>query len=194
MICILIHILHVSLQAVIPTLGWRWLLGFSALPSFLLLLFYGMTPESPRYLCTKGRTLDALHVMEKIAGKNQAALPPGMPVSDHKMEYEEVPNVSGDTVGKTMGPKLGGISAVVILLSRKFVKSTLLLWVVFFGNAFSYYGIILLTSELSNENNKCRSEKAFHLINSKDASLYTDVFITSFAGMRGDVRNAFYAS
>uniref|UniRef100_A0A1D1Y3B9 Organic cation/carnitine transporter 7 n=2 Tax=Anthurium amnicola TaxID=1678845 RepID=A0A1D1Y3B9_9ARAE len=190
--------------AIIPVLGWRWLLVLSALPSFFLLLFYVMVPESPRYLCMKGRTLDALHVMEKIARVNQTTLPPGMLVSDHNMEHEEDPNASEDThlislsvsrdepsAGKTIKPQMGGISALYVLLSQKWVKSTLLLWVVFFGNAFSYYGIVLLTTELSNGNAKCKSTKALHSINSKDASLYKDVFITSFAEVPGIILSAF---
>ncbi|MQL85815.1 hypothetical protein Taro_018359, partial [Colocasia esculenta] len=185
--------------AVIPTLGWRWLLVFSALPSFLLLLFYSRTPESPRYLCMKGRTLDAAHIIEKIARQNRTTLPPGMLVSEHKVEHEEDPNASEDThlisiskdehtLRKMVELKTGGISAVSMLLSQKLIKSTLLLWIVFFGNAFSYYGIVLLTSELSNT--KCGLKKELQSIKSKDASLYADVFITSLAEVPGLILSA----
>ena len=174
-----------------PTLGWRWLLALSALPSLLLLIFYRVTPESPRYLCLKGRTTEALSVLEKIARMNRAELPPGILVSDHQVGVPENSNPSEDmkllspeadsgSSHKDIDSNMGGISSLFMLLSPKLLRSTLLLWMVFFGNAFSYYGLVLLTSELNNEQNKCgvaelQSEKT------QDIN-YKDVFITSFAG------------
>ncbi|CAI8601502.1 unnamed protein product [Vicia faba] len=64
---------------VMPTLGWRWLLALSSLPTSFLLLFYKITPESPRYLCLKGRTAEAVHVLETIATLNGTKLPSGQP-------------------------------------------------------------------------------------------------------------------
>ena len=174
-----------------PTLGWRWLLALSALPSLLLLVFYRVTPESPRYLCLKGRKTEALSILEKIARMNRAELPSGILVSEHQAK---VPEKSNPTEGtklltkeadagpsyKDMDSNMGGVSSLFMLLSPKLVRSTLLLWMVFFGNAFSYYGLVLLTSELNNRHNKCggtelQSEKAQNIN-------YKDVFITSFAG------------
>ena len=62
-------------------LSWRWLLAFSSLPSFVLLLFYSLAPESPRYLCVKGNTTDAHRILEKIAQLNKKKLPSGLLVS-----------------------------------------------------------------------------------------------------------------
>ena len=75
---------YVIMQIVMKKLNWRWLLALSSIPSFALLLFYGLAPESPRYLCMKGRTIDALCILEKISLINRAKLPPGMLVSDKK--------------------------------------------------------------------------------------------------------------
>lgn len=182
------------LQCVMPTLGWRWLLALSALPSLLLLIFYRVTPESPRYLCLKGRTTEALSVLEKIARMNRAELPPGILVSDHQVGVPESSNPSEDmkllspeadsgSSHKDIDSNMGGISSLFMLLSPKLLRSTLLLWMVFFGNAFSYYGLVLLTSELNNGQNKCgvaelQSEKT------QDIN-YKDVFITSFAEFPG---------
>ncbi|CBI18371.3 hypothetical protein VitviT2T_014462 [Vitis vinifera] len=188
-------ILEASLAwCVMPTLGWRWLLALSALPSLLLLIFYRVTPESPRYLCLKGRTTEALSVLEKIARMNRAELPPGILVSDHQVGVPENSNPSEDmkllspeadsgSSHKDIDSNMGGISSLFMLLSPKLLRSTLLLWMVFFGNAFSYYGLVLLTSELNNEQNKCgvaelQSEKT------QDIN-YKDVFITSFAEFPG---------
>lgn len=174
-----------------PKLGWRWLLALSSLPTSFLLLFYKVTPESPRYLCLKGRTADAISVLEKIARVNGRELPPGILVSDHEIELQHIDNPSEDASLLSPGtneveqpegivPNLGGISSLLVLLSPKLARSTLLLWVVFFGNAFSYYGLVLLTTEL-NGHSKCMSHK-LQTEKSQDVS-YKSVFIASFAGM-----------
>lgn len=181
-----------SLQIVMPKLGWRWLLALSSLPTSFLLLFYKMTPESPRYLCLKGRTTDAFTVLEKIARVNGRKLPSGILVSDYQIELHEVGNPSEDThllsprknevePPKGMLSSLGGISSLLMLLSPKLARSTLLLWIVFFGNAFSYYGLVLLTSELNNGHGKCIPHKLQREM-SQGVS-YKGVFIASFAGM-----------
>lgn len=182
-----------KLQFVMPRLGWRWLLALSALPSSLLLLFYQMTPESPRYLCMKGRKGDALAILEKIARVNGRKLPPGVLISDSHIELEEKSEFSEDaklissarekngvTSPKSAGSQKSGVSLLKMLLSPELVRSTLLLWVVFFGNAFTYYGLVLLTTELNNNSNRC-VQKQLPSGNHQDVS-YKDVFITSFAG------------
>ena len=191
MFCIVLKI-HSStgfLQAVMPSFGWRWLLGLSSLPSFLLLLFYSTTPESPRYLCMKGLKSDAMHILEKMAKVNHVALPSGVLISNDNIELEESPNPSEEThlitvpkqtITVEKESKIGGISKLFRLLSPKLIKSTFLLWMVFFGNAFSYYGVVLLTSELSNQNSSCTAK--LHSGYSGSALLYKDVFITSLAG------------
>ncbi|KAH7515230.1 hypothetical protein FEM48_Zijuj10G0004900 [Ziziphus jujuba var. spinosa] len=181
---------------VMPTLGWRWLLALSSLPSSLLLLFYSVAPESPRFLCLKGRTTEALIVLEKIARLNGTKLPSGNLISDHdQTELQEKNNPPSEDshllsptrdeneTTKGTDPDAGGVSSVFMLLSPELVKSTLLLWLVFFGNAFSYYGLVLLTSELSTGDGKCVPNQ-MHSEKSHDVS-YKDVFITSFAELPG---------
>lgn len=173
-----------------PKLGWRWLLAFSSLPSFLLLLFYQSTPESPRYLCLQGRTSEAAIILEKIARCNRTNLPPGILVSGHSYDFEErsIPvedvhllSLRQTKIETSQATKsyMVGIAPLLKLLSRELIVSTLLLWVVFFGNAFSYYGLVLLTSELTG-NNRCTSSD-LHLTEHEDVN-YRDVFISSFAG------------
>ncbi|KAI4355938.1 hypothetical protein L6164_004661 [Bauhinia variegata] len=179
---------------VMPKLGWRWLLALSSLPSSFLLLFFKMTPESPRYLCLKGRTTEAVNVLEKIARVNGTKLPLGILVSDNQIELHNIGNPSEATnllsprkdegePPKEMNTNLEGISSLSMLLSPKLARSTLLLWVVFFGNAFSYYGLVLLTTELNNRHSECRPSK-FQAEKSQDVS-YRDVFIASFAELPG---------
>ncbi|KAH0459478.1 hypothetical protein IEQ34_012292 [Dendrobium chrysotoxum] len=189
-------ILEASLAWVImPNLGWRWLLALSSVPVLLLLLFYGFTPESPKYLCTKGRTADAMHVLENMARMNSMVLPSGSLISDFKGVFdgdENVPETSHlitvqndqTDIDQDMDSKIGFISTLCNLLSPKLVRSTLLLWIGFFGNIFAYYGIVLLTSALSDGKMTCSSPK-LHFNRTEDINLYKDVFITSFAELPG---------
>uniref|UniRef100_A0A453LMP0 Major facilitator superfamily (MFS) profile domain-containing protein n=2 Tax=Aegilops tauschii subsp. strangulata TaxID=200361 RepID=A0A453LMP0_AEGTS len=189
-------ILEASLAwAVMPAFGWRWLLALSSLPSFALLLFYPLTLESPRYLCMKGRIADAVHVMETMARVNRVALPSGRLSAGHRVELHEMADsaesaqlVSGrktNPVDHANKPGIGGLNAILRLLSPNLIRSTLLLWTVFLGLAFLYYGLVLLTSELSHGNRICGSEGAVTVetTHSTDVNLYRNVFITSFGGI-----------
>ncbi|XP_021773854.1 organic cation/carnitine transporter 7-like [Chenopodium quinoa] len=175
---------------IMPKLGWRWLLGLSVLPSFILLVFYFITPESPRYLCLKGRKKEAVQVLEKIARINGKELPPGVLVTD--MEQEEincptkaVTGEEGAAPAKYEDSDMSVVRSFKVLLSKKLAPTTLLLWVVFFGNAFAYYGIVLLTTELNTKDNTCDSHVVHKKENSKPDIDYRAVFITSFAELPG---------
>ncbi|PRW59112.1 organic cation carnitine transporter 7-like isoform A [Chlorella sorokiniana] len=61
--------------AVLPTLGWRWLLALSALPLLLLLAMYPLLPESPVWLVAKGRYAEAEAVLKRVAAVNGYAKP-----------------------------------------------------------------------------------------------------------------------
>ncbi|CAD6223426.1 unnamed protein product [Miscanthus lutarioriparius] len=68
--------------AIMPILGWRWLLALSSLPCFILLIFSDVIPESPRYLCSRGKISEAMLVLERIARMKNKALPPGTVTSE----------------------------------------------------------------------------------------------------------------
>lgn len=159
-----------------PNLGWRWLLGLSSVPCFATLAFYGWTIESPRYLCTKGRVKDAYNVLKKVAAVNQTELPFGMLVCDNVPEANE--ELLSRQRNKFANYK-AAFSSLFPLFSSRLIRTTLLIWVVYFGNSFLYYGVILLTSELSSGEARCISTTP-NL--NDDYSLYRDTFITSLAG------------
>ncbi|XP_039015362.1 organic cation/carnitine transporter 7-like [Hibiscus syriacus] len=171
---------------VMPRLNWRWVLAFSAVPSFVLLFLYGVAPESPRYLCMKGRTADAFEILEKIASVNRAKLPAGSLASSKVEESapsdESSPLLPSLSTSSTQS-KLG-LSSFFMLFSPKLIRTTLLLWVLLFGDSFSYYGIILITSKLSSRESGC-----FSTIQSsgdhQDYSLFANAFITSVAELPG---------
>lgn len=167
-----------------PRFGWRWLLGLSSIPCFTALLLYGFVVESPRYLYMKGRISEAHNVLKHMATVNQTKLPSGSLVSEHTTDQNlaslERLKLLSDGIKETAFFK-NGFSSVLMLFSSNLIKTTLLLWVVYFGNAFSYYGIILLTSELVSEQSKCGVP--LHALHLNGTSLYRDVLITSFAGL-----------
>ncbi|KAK4854530.1 hypothetical protein QYF36_025424 [Acer negundo] len=184
-------IFEASLAWIVMTkLNWRWLLAFSSIPSFALLFFYALAPESPRYLCMKGRTIDAHQILEKISLVNRANLPPGMLVSDDRTARQKEESSSAqDALPLSVTAKMtrkfkSSFSSFFMLFSPKLIWTTLLLWVLFFASAFAYYGVVLLTSELSSGESKCGST-VLHKEKSNSNSLYVDVFITSLAELPG---------
>lgn len=175
---------------IMPRLGWRWLLSLSCVPSFLVLLLYGLAPESPRYLATNGRMSEAQKLLEKIAHFNRTKLPHGVLVCDWKirMDKENSPSLETPLLPSPEKEKNCHtetcLSSIFALLSSKLRATTLLLWVLFFANTFSYYGVVFLTSELSSGKSSCNSTVNL----SKDASdsrLYRDVLITTLAELPG---------
>jgi hypothetical protein len=135
---------------------------------------------------------DATTVLEKIAVANKSSLPPGVLVyyGDTKDDHNSLASENEyllDAVEKEFpidngeNTKSGSIDAVRKLLSRKLLKSTLLIWFAFFANSFAYYGLVLLTSELSDANKSCAS--GVIELHKKETNLYKDTFITSLAGI-----------
>uniref|UniRef100_M4CBA5 Major facilitator superfamily (MFS) profile domain-containing protein n=1 Tax=Brassica campestris TaxID=3711 RepID=M4CBA5_BRACM len=192
-------ILEASLAwLIMPSLGWRWLLALSSIPSSLLLMFYKWTPESPRYLILQGRKAEALSILEKIARTNGTQLPKGVLGSEMETEMEETKSHPTESTHLLKPGELEEapppVSKIVLkpddkgplltLLSPELIKRTLLLWVVFFGNAFAYYGVVLLTTELKISQNSCYPTEKELTHSSNDVN-YRDVFIASFAEFPG---------
>nr|XP_043624275.1 organic cation/carnitine transporter 7-like [Erigeron canadensis]XP_043624276.1 organic cation/carnitine transporter 7-like [Erigeron canadensis]XP_043624277.1 organic cation/carnitine transporter 7-like [Erigeron canadensis]XP_043624278.1 organic cation/carnitine transporter 7-like [Erigeron canadensis] len=174
---------------IMPGYGWRWLLGLSVVPYSVALLFYGFVPESPRYLCTNGRLTEAQYILEKGAALNNKKFPVGLLVSDHTKDLVyESQSPETTLLLSSMTNKIDdsqrNTPSVFMLLSPKLIRTTLPLWFLYFCNTFSYYGIILLTSQLSMAQSEC-DPLTLQSENIKDDSLYINVFITSLAELPG---------
>nr|XP_043624604.1 organic cation/carnitine transporter 7-like isoform X2 [Erigeron canadensis] len=176
---------------IMPTYGWRWLLGLSIFPSLVALLFYNFVPESPRYLCTQGRLMEAHRILEYGAALNNTSLPVGLLVCDqtndmlNEGESSESTALLSSITNKTNDTQRSS-SSILMLFSPKLARTTLLLWFLYFGNTFAYYAIILLTSQLSLGQSECYLTTLLsESENIKDPSLYTNVFITSLAELPG---------
>jgi MFS family permease len=53
--------------------NWRWMLGIETLPAVLYFFALFVVPESPRWLALREREDEALHVLERVGGAEQAA-------------------------------------------------------------------------------------------------------------------------
>ncbi|KAL3363499.1 hypothetical protein AABB24_012660 [Solanum stoloniferum] len=164
---------------IMPRLGWRWLLALSSIPSIAALLLFVLTVESPRYLCAIGRTRDAYDILKKIAVVNKTQLPPGKLVSSEVTEVHEELLSPGKIKVSILK---SGFSSLLMLLSPALRRNTLLIWVVYIGHSFSYYGIILLTSLFSS--GQCQHSSIALNLND-DQSLYTNVLINNLAEIPG---------
>lgn len=169
-----------------PTLNWRWLLALSSVPSFIVLLLYGLPPESPMYLFAKGRSEDTYHVLKRLAVVNRRDLPSGVLVSSMSARKKEEFYTTDDTPLLSPSRKKteivkSGFSSFSILFSSRLIRTTILLWILYFAISFAYYGIILLTSGLSSVKMGCGSSVLL-LGDSVDKNLYINVLVTSMAG------------
>ncbi|PIN03604.1 hypothetical protein CDL12_23866 [Handroanthus impetiginosus] len=173
-----------------PRLGWRWLLAISSVPSLLVLLFSNIAPESPRYLFMKGRSNEALKVLDKIALINGKQLHSRILVSNRqRLQLPEEENfLSQETpllssTENEITTIRGWLKSLCQLLSLDLLRTTLLVWILNFVYTFSYYGLQLMISTLSSGQSDCPSLGIF----SKNDSLYVNVFITGLAEIPGDV-------
>lgn len=112
---------------VMPTLGWRWLLGFSALPLLLFTLACKWLPESARYNVLTGNTDKALSTLKDIAQQNGTEVPTGHLISSKQEKRGRLKDLFKTT---------------------EIAKTTILLWLIWFNSAFAYYGVVLMTTEL----------------------------------------------
>ncbi|XP_073334329.1 synaptic vesicle 2-related protein-like [Pagrus major] len=118
---------------IMPTLGWRWLLGLSTIPMAIFVCFSFWLPESPRFDMLMGKTEEAVATLTRIAKENGKEMPKGKMAASKKNDRGRIKD----------------------LFSPQYWRTTLLLCFIWFANAFSYYGIVLLTTELFQSKDSC---------------------------------------
>lgn len=101
---------------VIPEYGWRVAFLIGSLPALYVLVLRRALPESPRYLLRRGRHAEAREEAARLGVRTDG------------LEWEEEEE---------------GFAGVGLrgLWSGAYARRTLMLWVLWFGMVFSYYGI-----------------------------------------------------
>ncbi|KAG5676991.1 hypothetical protein PVAND_006782 [Polypedilum vanderplanki] len=120
-------------MAVVPNMGWRWLLGLSAAPLFVFACLTPWLPESARFHVSSGENDKALATLEAIAKDNRR------------------PMLLGRLVVEGTSTTRGSIKA---LLSSSLRRTTLLLWFIWMSCAFCYYGLVLMSTEIFGNGHK----------------------------------------
>jgi MFS transporter, putative metabolite:H+ symporter len=113
---------------VIPHFGWRVAFLIGAVPALYVLVLRRGIPESPRFLAARGRQDEAEAVMAQVQAASTKEGPVAAAEARHRggKSIEQAPEVHGRWTELFQG-----------LLRRR----TLMLWILWFGIVFSYYGI-----------------------------------------------------
>ena len=108
----------------------RWLLALSALPSLAFVVVSATwLPESARFNALSSHGDEAIDTLSEIARVNGRSMPVGRLIVDDEYFYANRGSFSD-------------------LLNREFRKLTVLLWSIWTGASFIYYGVVLMTTEL----------------------------------------------
>lgn len=127
---------------VVPTLGWRWLFAISALPGLLLYIVRRYIPESPRFLFMKGKQEAAIAVLETVARQNGRS-------SEFALFLESAGGTRESAVPDDPAPVQGSVANLPVqakrtgaseLFAPEFIRTTILLWAVWFLISLGYYG------------------------------------------------------
>mmetsp|Transcript_2053 Transcript_2053/g.3759 ORF Transcript_2053/g.3759 Transcript_2053/m.3759 type:complete len:497 (+) Transcript_2053:249-1739(+) len=115
---------------VLPSIGWRWLLAISSAP--LIFVFFGLfyLPESARYLLVEGRVADAWNVLESVGQENGNPIP-------YRSRIKPIAKM-----------ELGPLEVLKTIFSEQWIHLTVNLWMLWFANAFCYYGLVIMVTVL----------------------------------------------
>jgi len=118
---------------VMPTKGWRWILGISAIPILISAISMFWMPESPRYYLGTGQIKKAKQIISRVARENNNDI--------GQFQLKELENV-----------KAGRVSD---LFKGNQIFTTLSLWCIWFINMLVNYGVVMITTELFKLDNAC---------------------------------------
>ncbi len=113
----------------IPVYGWHYAFIIGALPAVYVFFIRLHMPESVRYLLSKGRIAEAQKIVNDLEEK-LGVVYNGDFNSDAKAAVAETQEAKRDS-------KVG----LKDLWSTKYLSRTIMLWIVWFGIVYSYYGI-----------------------------------------------------
>ena len=112
---------------VLPQFGWRGAFLVAALPALYVAYLRSALPESPRYLAERGRSAEADAIVRRVERESGGALL---------------------TLGAAIAPVRSGRTNISQLWSPAYARRTAMLWILWFGITFTYYGIFLYVPSL----------------------------------------------
>jgi len=154
-------------------MGWRYLVGVLAISNFLMFLLRFGFPESPIFLAKKGRLEEAEKVIRQMAKMNGTTLP------DFQLIPEES-NSADDYTTSLIQEDGSKVSNFKILLSKKLLRTTILLWTIWFTTSFGYTGFNIFLPDLLEKRGLDVS------------STYRDALIYAAAGIPGSFAGAYF--
>ena len=177
---------------VMETLGWRYLVGFTAIPVLIVLFLFPFVPVSPRYLLVQNEVKEASKVLAQMAKHNCRRVPPGELVAEkhRSVEQEVTPFIDTDDTQHTVSSLYR--NRILELFNRTHILTTLFLLIIWFGSGFSYYGAILFSNQLFIYDNHCgaistNSTNTFVQCRVLSKYNYLQLFITSLAEIPGSI-------
>ncbi len=108
---------------IIPVTGWRTAFLIGALPALYTMVIRMHLPESVRYLLKKGKIEEARKIVSSLEERCH-------------MEPRPLEVTEKDVAEETKG-------SFTSLWTSRFIKRTVMLWLVWFGIVFSYYGVFM---------------------------------------------------
>lgn len=119
---------------IIPNYGWHIAFFIGAIPALYVFYLWKYIPESPRFLEEQGRIQEAEAVYRLVAGEAGPDVKAGRTAEEAKREHRQPQKGTAKT-------KVLKRVTVAELFSRKFLRRTVFLWLLWFGIVYSYYGI-----------------------------------------------------
>ena len=149
---------------VMPSLGWRYLLAFSALPFIIVLGLFPLVYPSPRFHVLRGDTERAQEILKHVARVNGRCLPPGRLVSDREKDalvkegrftqtqQETIQTTADqqDALSMARTQKARRANFKDLFRTRLMQKATFTAMALWFSMAFIYFGAVLLTTEIQD--------------------------------------------
>lgn len=108
---------------IIPVTGWRTAFLIGALPALYTMVIRMHLPESVRYLLKKRKIEEARKIVSSLEERCH-------------MEHRPLEVTEKDVAEETKG-------SFTSLWTSRFIKRTVMLWLVWFGIVFSYYGVFM---------------------------------------------------
>lgn len=120
---------------VLPAFGWRAAFLVGALPALYVAYLRRALPESPRYLAEHGRIAEADAVVRRVERESGGALiTVSRPVAPERPAADAAQQAQRAWIGSLFAPR--------------YARRTVMLWILWFGITFTYYGMFTFLPSL----------------------------------------------